>query len=346
MEPRARIALLGDDLADLATELRSLPSGPTVREFRGLFEEAGALGEFQPDAVFASGACCDAEGLGALRMLRAQHPDLGVCLTGHAASEPVLEPMARRLGGRILTKPWLPGQPAAVLRHLLCGSDRPAEEVFQDLARGVADEVNNPLLVASGHLQLLEALVDPKDASLRPTLSALREGMDRIRAAVERLRLVNRAASAPQQRRALDLHALAVAAANEAAPGMPVLREPDATAVPVLLDEDVARPALVALASLCREFRDSGASVHWVVSRFPGSARLRVRLAGTAFAHWRLPATFEPWFAARALRGTAHGLALPVVQALTLSHGGEALARRTPDQAVAIDFLLPSPDRT
>lgn len=137
MEPRARIALLGDDLDDLASELRSLPSAPSVKQFRGLFEDAVALREFQPDAVFATSSCCDNEGLGALRMLRAQHPDLGVCLTGPAASEPLLEPLARRLGGRILTRPWLPGEPAGVLRHLLCGSDRPAEEVSTTWREGL-----------------------------------------------------------------------------------------------------------------------------------------------------------------------------------------------------------------
>lgn len=214
-----------------------------------------------------------------------------------------------------------------------------------DLARGIADEVNNPLLVASGHLQLLEALAPAGDASLRPAIAAVREGMDRIRAAVDRLRLLSRAAAVPQQRTALDLHGLAAAVAAETAPGMPVLREPDAGPIRVLLDEQTARPTLTALAGLCREFRDSGALVHWIVSRFAGCARLRLRLTGPAFATWRLPATFEPWFAARALRGTTHGLALPLAQALVLAHGGEALARRLPDQAVAIDFLLPVADR-
>jgi len=346
METRVRIALVGTTLSDLGSELRALPSGPEVREFADVFAEAAALREFRPQSLFAVVDPAEQELTGALRVLRAQHPELGIGLVAGPETERALEPVARRLGARLLTRPWLPGQPAAVLSHLLQGSDRPAEEVFQDLARGIADEVNNPLLVASGHLQLLEALVPQGDAALRPALAAVREGMDRIRAAVDRLRLLSRAATVPQRRTAVDLHTLALAAAAEAVPGMPVLREPDHGPILALVDEQTTRAALGALAGLSREFRDSGALVHWVVSRFPDAARLRMRLAGAAFATWRLPATFEPWFAARALRGTTHGLALPLAQALATAHGGEALARRLPDQAVAIDFLLPAPVRT
>lgn len=346
METRVRIAVLGTELSDLARDLRMLPSSPEVREFGGLFTDANALREFRPRVLFATIDPAEPECTGALRVLRAQEPDLGMCLATTAHAEPGVEPIARRLGARLLTRPWLPGQPAAVLGHLLLGSDRPAEETFQDLARGIADEVNNPLLVASGHLQLLDALVPPGDVALRPALAAVREGMDRIRAAVDRLRLLSRAATPPQRRALVDLHALAVRAVADAAPGMTVLGEPDVGPAPVFADEETTRAALTALAGLCREFLDTGALVHWTVSRFPGCVRLRLRLAGPAFAQWRLPATFEPWFAARALRGTTHGLALPLAQALAVAHGGEALARRLPDQAVAIDFLLPAADRT
>lgn len=346
MEPRVRIALVGTNLAELGSAFRALPSGPDVRDFADLFADAAALREFRPQVLVAAIEPAQPEVAGALRVLRAQEPGLGLGLVADADTEPALAPVAQRLGARLLTRPWLPGQPAAMLAHLLGGSDRPAEEVFMDLARGIADEVNNPLLVASGHLQLLEALASAGDASLRPAIAAVREGMDRIRAAVDRLRLLSKAATPSRERTVLDLHALATAAAADGAPGMPVLREPDMGPIRVLLDEPTARAALGALAGLCLEFRESGALAHWVVSRFAGCARLRLRLAGPNFAGWRLPATFEPWFAARALRGTTHGLALPLAQALTLAHGGEALARRLPDQAVAIDFLFPVAEQT
>lgn len=346
MEPRTRIALLGPNLADLAAEFRALPSGPEVREFHSPFADAHLLREYRPQALLVALADGESDLPGALRMLRSQEPELGLALVCEAAGEPALEPLARRLGARLLARPWPPGQPAHLLRHLLAGSDRPAEEVFHDLARGIADEVNNPLLVASGHLQLLDALIGNGDTALRPALAAVREGLDRIRAAVDRLRLLSRAATVPQRRTAEDLCDLATVSAGDAAPGLPVLREPDAAPIRVLVDAETSRAVLAALAGLSGEFRASGTLVHWIVSRFPGAARLRLRIAGPACAPWRLPATFEPWFVSRVLRGTAHGLALPLAQAFFVANGGEALARRLPDQAVAIDFLLPAADRT
>jgi hypothetical protein len=71
----------------------------------------------------------------------------------------------------------------------------------------------------------------------------------------------------------------------------------------------------------------------------PG-VRLRLRLGGKAFAGFRLPRTFEPYYLNRVLRGSSHGLSLFLVQTVVHAHHGQALARRLPDGAIAIDLLL------
>lgn len=69
--------------------------------------------------------------------------------------------------------------------------------------------------------------------------------------------------------------------------------------------------------------------------------RLRITAAGPALATWTLPASFEPYYPNRAMRGHGFGFGLFLAQSVVLGHRGQATARRRPDGSLQLDFLWP-----
>lgn len=342
MERAARIAVVGPVPDQLVADLRSLPLRPEVRTFTSLYGDTEQMARFEPDLLITA-LRNESEEIGALKLLHGLWPTVGVALVTDAENELVRGPLAARIGAHLLVYPEKPGHLAAAIEHALQGSDRPRADVFLDLAHGIADEINNPLLFVSGHLQLLRASFDPQmERDRRDQIGAALEGVQRIQASVDRLRLLSQAANGPKRPAPVDLAAL-LAREVQASPPSPAAAI-ELPPRPCLVNGDAEHLA-TALQALVR-FRDDlarmGTPTSLSLSAEEHAVRLRLLASGRGLASWRLPHTFEPYYPNRILRGQGHGLSLFVAQTVVLGHRGQATARRLPDGSLQFDFVLPA----
>jgi signal transduction histidine kinase len=345
MEPRERIAAIGALDERVLTELRALPTQPEARAFRSLADDGGALLRFAPAIAVVAPGTEAAEDVGALRLLRQLWPALGLVLVGPAATEAATAGLARRLGAQALAWPAAPGALAAAIEHARHGSDRPRFEAFAELARGVADEVNNPLLFVAGHLQLLQACLGAEHGDAHAQVAAALAGTGRIAASVDRLQALAQATGGPRQPEAVDLAELlarALATRPRAADNARA-SAPAATGADFVVRGD--RVQLAAAVGALLQFADdlvaAEATAALDLAALPGACRMRLCAHGGLLAHWQLPRSFEPYAPTRALRGQNPGLGLALVQAVVLGHAGEAQARRLADGGLQFDFVLP-----
>jgi signal transduction histidine kinase len=342
MESSERIAAIGALDERLLAELRALPTRTDARAFRSLADDGGALLRFEPALAIAALPDDAAEDIGALRLLRQLWPALGLVLVGPAAAEAATVGLARRLGAQPLVWPAAPGALAAALEQARHGGDRPRADAFVDLARGVADEINNPLLFVAGHLQLLQACLRADDADALAQVEAALAGTARIAASVDRLQGLARAAAGPRQVADIDLADLLRAALAER-PRTPDNARATAPAAPHVVrgDRDHLAAAIGSLLQFGDELTAAEATATLTLAAVPTACRLRLVAHGGLLAHWQLPRSFEPYAPTRALRGQNPGLGLSLVQAVVLGHGGEAQARRLGDGGLQFDFVLP-----
>jgi len=344
MDRPLRIAAVGPLTDALVAELRHLPARPDVRPFRDLLVDGEGLARMQPDVlVLALDAQDFAESLGALRLLQQLWPALATVLVSTAADELALAPVAARVRARLVVHPDRPGQLAAAIEQALLGSDRPRADAFVDLAHGIADEINNPLQFVTGHLQLLRASLQAAEArDQRDQLASALQGLTRIQATVERLRLLAHAANGPRPGAAVDLSTLAreaAARATKAGEHAEVVLAP--IALPVFGDRRQLAAAVAALVAVADHFAAAGTTTRLAIEALPGAARLCLTSTGAALRGWSLPHSFEPYYPARALRGQVPGLGMFLVQTVILGHGGQARAQRQADGSLQFDFLLP-----
>jgi signal transduction histidine kinase len=343
MERSDRIAVVGAVDERLIGDLRQLPLRPEVRAWRSLGAEGESVLRFEPTLVVVTLPDEPGEEIGALRLLRQLWPALGVVVATEAARETAAAAAAGKLGASMLVWPCGPGALAAALEHARHRSDRPRVESFLDLAHGLADEINNPLLFASGWLQLLQAMPDAPAADRRDQLQSALDGLARIAASVERLRALSHAAEGPQRRADVDLAELLreELARRPRTPGNARVVAP-AGAPAVVGDREQLRSAVATLLQFADELAGAEATVSLRLDAEPGRARLRLVAHGGMLAHWRLPQSFEPYYPTRALRGQNAGLGMLLAQTVVLAHGGQAQARRLPDGGLQFDFVLPA----
>ena len=345
MDRPLRIAVVGPVDDRLVGDLRQLPLQPEVRPSASLVSDTEAMARFQPDLLLIAFGADAGEEVGALRLLRQLWPALGVVLVTTADRELTDAPLAGRLRAQLLVHPDAPGQLAAAIEQARLGSDRPRPEVFVDLARGIADEINNPLLFVSGHLQLLRAgFASAVERDRRDQVAAALQGIDRIQAAVDRLRLLSQAANGPRRRERVDLNTLltaALATRDGDAAQQARIEAPSGEQF-VTGDPDHLAAALRAIVRFADELAAAGADARLQLEAIGAGRRLRLRAGGPAVAGWQLPHTFEPFYPARALRGQSQGLGLFIAQTVVLGHRGQATARRLGDGTLQLEFVLPA----
>jgi len=346
MDSPARIAVVGPVDDRLVADLRALPLAPEVRRWTSVCTDIDALARFQPSLLLIALDPASAEEIGALRLLRQLWPAVGVLLVTTSAREANDTALSKRIGARLLVDPDVPGRLAEAIEQVFHGADRPRGDVFVDLARGVADEVNNPLMFVAGHLQLLRGSLDPAvERDKRDQVGAALGGVQRIQAAVDRLRLVAEAAGGPRRNQPVDVAAILGRSLAQRTEGSsrnaPTLAIADG-AHAVLGDPDQIEAAVVAITTFAADLANVGAAVHLRLDALPNGRRIRLSAAGPGLATWALPTTFEPYYPNRALRGQGFGMGLFLAQTVVLGHRGQATARRTADGALQIDFVLPA----
>jgi signal transduction histidine kinase len=343
MDRPARIAVVGQVDDRLIAQLRALPLHPEVRRWSSLCGDSEAVVQFQADVLCIAFGPDPAEEIGALRLLRNLWPSMGVVLVTDAAHELQNAPLAARLHAQLLV-PDAPGQLAAVLEQARLGGNRPRPEVFHDLARGVADEINNPLMFVAGHLQLLRGSLDPNtQAGARQQIDSVLAGVRRIQTGVDRLRLCAEAAHGPTRREQVDLAellALAVAArSSDRAHATLTIAEGRHV---VTGDRQQLQSAVQALVQFADDLAVLGAHSHMQLDPLSTSCRLRLEASGAELASLQLPHSFEPFYPSRALRSPGLGLGLFLTQTVFLGHRGQATVQRRREGTVQFDFVLPS----
>ena len=344
MDRPVRIAVVGDVDERLVGELRQLPLAPEVRPMSSVVGDTESLMRFQPDVLLARPGDDPSEDVGAVKLLQRLWPALAVGVLTDERGEVALAPVAKRLSAALIVHPGPAGQLAAAVEQLLHGGDRPRPELFVDLAHGLADEINNPLMFVSGHLQLLQAQLSAGgDEDRGGQVQAALQGLTRIQAAVDRLRLLSEAADGPRHREQVDLAALLSSAVAARTPDMPnaTVQMPEG---PQVVDGDREQLALAVTAIV--EFADEVAAIaahsHLELEATDGALRVRLLVGGQGLATWRLPNTFEPFYPQRLVRGQSHGLGLFLAQTVVHGHRGQATARRHRDGTLQLDFLLPA----
>ncbi len=343
MDRPTRIAVVGPVDDRLLGDLRQLPLRPEVRACRSLTIDTEALLHFQPEVLLLAFDDEPSEEVGALRVLRQLWPGVAVIVVVAPAHEIAIAPLAQKLHALLLVYPDTPGQLAAILEQARHGGDRPHADAFLDLARGVADEINNPLMFVSGYLQLLRAGLQGEDRTRRDQVAAAMSGVARIEASVARLRLLTAAANGPRARGEVDLGAvlreqLAMAPRSD---GTATVAGADGAHV-VRGDREQLTAGVAALLRFADELAAAGASAQLRVDGGEGSRRLQLLAGGPALAQWQLPSSFEPYSPRRALRGQSAGLGLFLVQTIVLGHRGQATVRRLGDGGLQFDFVLPA----
>lgn len=344
MDRVVRIAVVGPVDPRLIKDLRSLPLNPEIQSFGSVHADSEGLATFEPELLVVHLSDEPAEDVGALRLLRSLWGRVGIVLVTDVAGEIEASAVSKRLDARVLVYPDKPGLLAATIEQALLGGNRPRTDVFLDLAHGMADEINNPLLYVSGHLQLLHAGFDPNhEGDRRDQVRAALDGVHRVQRMLNRLRLLSTAAHGPRRHDEVDLAELvqaAIAARGERteAPAT-VTIEPGPHVVRG--DTDQLAPAFAEMLRFADAMSAAGIETELDLFDRNGAVSLRVVLRGEALAQWRLPHTFEPFYPSRLLRGHGHGLGLILTQTVVLGHGGQATARRAIDGALQIDFTLP-----
>lgn len=352
MEQPLRIAVAGRIGAAVEAMLRQLPSQPDVHAFAAVGSDEELLA-FRPDLLLLGDetlqpAAVEAPALTLLGRLRERLPETGVVCVVPIGREYELRPLVTALGATLLLLPSAPGGVAAAVEHARSGAARPREDAFVDVARGFADEINNPLLYVSGYLQLLSSTFDAhRDRDRQDQLQAALRGVQRIHASVERIGQIATAAMGIRAHAAVDLAALLHRLLDEPAAKLampPRLRlSPETGTFVVRGDAELLLAALRAIVQLAIDLGQLEQPVELELQQLAATIRLRLLIAGPGPIEWRLPRTFEPYYLSRVLAGTSHGLGMFLAQAVILAHAGQALAQRLPDGTFAVDLLLPAP---
>jgi signal transduction histidine kinase len=346
MSRRPPIAVLSAGPTDLPTALAALPAAPQVRLFRDLYGDGEALRELQPGVLLVEAADLAPEDRGALRLLRAWMPETGVVLVGAAdAAEAELRAAADELGATPLPRPFSPAELAGAVDAAALEHRRSLARPLLDLVRGICDEVNNPLLVTAGYVQLLRTRLDPQARDELDMLDGIQAGLDRLSATMDKILVLTRADEIRTARQRVDVGALAAAVAERVAQetgrslSVQPLSEPEAGRTRGHADLLEAM-----LETLCRAgvgLLDSGAAATLSFGVDDSALHVTLHLSRTVLPPWRLSRTFEPYSLKSALHGAPDGLSLFLVDVVAHAHGGRTAARWHPRGGVCLEVELP-----
>lgn len=341
MDSPPRIALVSDRDGDLYRALRGTLAAARIEVFEELAGAFDAVRTLAP-AILVHGAPCDAEEIGALRVLRGALRGTAIVLAARRDEELAAARYAERLGATLLVAPFTPAGLSAAIAAARRGPDLPSPDAFLDLLRGISDELNNPLLAAGGHLQLAECLLDPaRDVDVINRLRTVKSELARITATIERIGVLARVRSLRHPLPSIDLHALLVQIVTEAEyQGRPELGAALGVGLPTIPGD------LDTLVLALRSFLGAGLALagqdplDLAIRAEPDAVVLELTVPALVSAALSPDAVFAPYHVARAMRGTPHGLALFLVQAIVHAHGGEAIAERRGDRGLGVILRL------
>jgi signal transduction histidine kinase/DNA-binding response OmpR family regulator len=215
------------------------------------------------------------------------------------------------------------------------------------MVAGVAHELNNPLAVITGTLDLVRQ--DAADRRLGERLALVAAQAQRAVKIVRTLLALAR--KRPPQRRPVDVDELLTGTLELATydlrhAGVRVIREEEAGLPPVLADPDQLQQVFANLvlnaAQAMREARASG-TLSVTTALDPAAARVRVTLGddGPGIKPEHLPHVFEPFFTTKG-EGQGTGLGLAICQRIVENHGGRIGVTSGPGGGARFTVELPA----
>lgn len=337
MSLQQRIALVG---ADEAVRTTFAPARRrVVRSFVDLHAELPAITQFQPHLLVWRCDAFAARELGAAELLAALLPATQLVVLLPPAEEATSAPLAAEHGIQLLTLPLRQEAVVALLAAEPVTTPAGLLEPLTEMVSGLTDALNNPLQLAQGHLQLLQAALPPGSDGLLPHLQAIRAALARVDGTLQSLRRVGRRQPAPEP---VELDELVYQAAE---------RLPDAQGAQLrTLPAPHVRLTLARAAwlDLLHRFVTTAAALGapgtrpeltWAAAEPVLQATLRLP---DGFPAWRLPPTFAPFLLTRLLRDSPHVLELFLVQVLAAAHGGRARACRIGADRLRLDLAFPA----
>ncbi|MHC5064410.1 MAG: ATP-binding protein [Planctomycetota bacterium] len=332
MEHARRVAVIQARGGDLPTRLRRVSPQPDVRSFEDLYLAAKEVLEFRPELLFITDADLLESDLGALRLLKSAIEDLELFLMVAGEGEVAARALADRLDASVLVEPCSERQLASLIQDPGARLQPSNPEYFLDLARGLSDAINNPLLFASGHLQLLGLRHDePED---REQIQAIGSALAEITEAVEKLTYLGQRQSG---RRVLLLRDLLQEALQAVSLPLEVQEPEGLETAAVWGDRDQLLLAFKECLSLGAELSEN---LQIGIRAQEKGLQVEMVLQGDFVKDWQLPRTYEPYYASRAMRGSKHGLALFLAEAIIHKHGGIALVDRPDPQTLRLRLGL------
>ena len=214
---------------------------------------------------------------------------------------------------------------------------------FSRFAAGVAAEINTPLAVVSGWLQLLEN-DHTSNFLVADKLRLIKQEADRI--AETTRRLLAFAVQAPPRNERVDtarlLRELARAcSARCRRKGVRVAADIASDLPPVCGDEDQLRQALDALAQYSEAALSPGCALEIIARRAADGIEAVLRDDGPTIPADRLSGLFEPFAPTRASQHD--GLSLAIARAVIRNHGGKISA--SSDGTPLTQFVVWVPSR-
>ena len=328
-----RVAIIANEPSGLIGDLAQLPCELQIREFRDLYEDVEDLRNFRPQVLFFGGDDTTDEIAGALRLLSGLLPTMALILICPPAQEVVLGSLASRSGGQILTVNYNMAQLNAAFATAIQPASKTNTENLIELARGLSDEINNPLMFVGGHVQLLRRLME-EDGSPERILAEIRsieDGLANMTVTMEKVRLLAMADPSPSRVEPLTITDLLRDAVDIEGGGEIELGDLDhMEKARIAGDAELTRVALGHLCQFTRSLQDGRGTANLEVNEDQQALKVCVTMTveAQAIEEWMLPRSFEPYYLNRFLRGTGHGLSLFLIQAITHAHGGTAIARR------------------
>jgi signal transduction histidine kinase len=347
-----RIAVLAGTDSRLPGLLEAAPRTGEVQVYRDLYADAAALRAFAPRVLFLSEGPDLPQELGAARVLAALIPGLDVVLVCDAETATELAPFAADAGTWLLRRPYTEAGLEDLLREVLADPTATGPESYVDFARGICDEINNPLMFALGHLQLLRTRLDK---TTQPTaftqIDAVRRGLQRIEETMEKVRCMSRATQGDRLREEFTVGTLlAHLAERQAAAGLAIqvdCRE-DLQLARLRGDETLLAAALFYLCQVGAEIGTDGTPLRLSVHASPEGAAadfvFELRVNEVRLESWELPDAFEPYHLNGILRGTSLGLNLFLVRLVARAHSGEATVQREGERTVRFALQIRAKD--
>ena len=346
MTATTRIAWVGEPDSPLPDLLHGLLDRPVVRRCDELRAHVADIVTFAPQVLLVASAEPDLRLIGALELLAALIPGVRLVVVAPRSREVQTRPLAQSLGAAFLATPIERTELAVLLAAQRSEGSSNALSTLHEFLRGLSDEVNNPLQFVQGNLQLLAAdLEATKDSARLAQIQAMREGITRIGATMDRIRILARAGTPRRLTHAIPVRPLvdeAVRLVQQQSGVTFVVAEPAATPIQVLGDVELMRAVLLHLLRVGAELA-AGTAPRIDVTSDAGRVTIALSLEHASALDWQLPRTFAPYYLTKVLKASPHGLNLFLVQTIVLGLGGEATARRVDERGLRFELSLPAP---